>query len=206
MSKDKACDTKQKLLEAAVEVFSEKGFDGARVDEIAARAQVNKAMLYYYFDSKEKLLAELVRNYKEDVKKLKENIVKNIDLDDDNKIDAMFEGMYDFMCDRKDILRIIMIESLKATSTDVTIFSSLLPSIENKLINLRNKGIEVEDTVSLMINSFFFMMLPAAGYIILGDRLADFYGFDKEETRAKFLKTFKQFRKDIIHGKMDVDC
>ena len=45
--------TKARILAAAVREFSAKGISGARVDAIAARAKVNKRMLYYYFESKE---------------------------------------------------------------------------------------------------------------------------------------------------------
>jgi TetR/AcrR family transcriptional regulator len=48
-------ETQNKLLQAATEVFSEMGFAGARVDEIARRAKANKAMIYYHFGSKDKL-------------------------------------------------------------------------------------------------------------------------------------------------------
>jgi TetR/AcrR family transcriptional regulator len=48
-------ETRQSLLAAAAQVFSEKGFAGARVDEIARRARANKAMIYYHFRSKDKL-------------------------------------------------------------------------------------------------------------------------------------------------------
>ena len=47
--------TKARILAAAVREFSAKGISGARVDAIAARARVNKRMLYYYFESKEGL-------------------------------------------------------------------------------------------------------------------------------------------------------
>jgi len=52
--------TERKILAAAVEVFAEKGFDGARTDEIAVNAGVNKAMIYYYFKSKENLYTVIV--------------------------------------------------------------------------------------------------------------------------------------------------
>jgi TetR/AcrR family transcriptional regulator len=42
----------QSILAAAVLEFSEKGYDGAGVDRIAAKAGVNKGMLYYHFASK----------------------------------------------------------------------------------------------------------------------------------------------------------
>ena len=53
--------TKAKILAAAVREFSAKGISGARVDAIAARAGVNKRMLYYYFESKEGLFREILR-------------------------------------------------------------------------------------------------------------------------------------------------
>jgi TetR/AcrR family transcriptional regulator len=55
---------RQKILDTASSVFAEKGFAGARVDEIARRAQVNKAMLYYHVGNKQALYtAVLTRNF-----------------------------------------------------------------------------------------------------------------------------------------------
>lgn len=47
--------TEEKVLGAALREFAQRGFDGARVDSIAKRAKVNKAMIYYHFKSKEAL-------------------------------------------------------------------------------------------------------------------------------------------------------
>ncbi len=51
---------KEKILEASLEEFAQKGFDGARVDRIAGNAGVNKALIYYYFKSKEGLYAAVI--------------------------------------------------------------------------------------------------------------------------------------------------
>jgi TetR/AcrR family transcriptional regulator len=48
-------NTEKIILKAAREVFVEKGMDGARMQEIADRAAINKALLHYYFRSKDKL-------------------------------------------------------------------------------------------------------------------------------------------------------
>ena len=53
--------TKRRILSAALREFSAKGIAGARVDAIAARAKVNKRMLYYYFGSKDGLFREILR-------------------------------------------------------------------------------------------------------------------------------------------------
>lgn len=47
--------TEDKIAEAAREVFVEKGMAGARMQEIADKAGINKSLLHYYFRSKEKL-------------------------------------------------------------------------------------------------------------------------------------------------------
>ncbi|HEX2131257.1 MAG TPA: helix-turn-helix domain-containing protein, partial [Actinophytocola sp.] len=53
-------DTRAALLDAARAVFSEHGYDGATVRAIAARAEVDAAMVNHWFGSKEGLFAEAV--------------------------------------------------------------------------------------------------------------------------------------------------
>jgi len=48
-------NTETVIFEAAKDVFTEKGFDGARMQEIAEKASINKALLHYYYRTKEKL-------------------------------------------------------------------------------------------------------------------------------------------------------
>jgi TetR/AcrR family transcriptional regulator len=54
-STDRASETRARILDAALGEFSTHGLAGARTDRIANSAGVNKALLYYYFDSKENL-------------------------------------------------------------------------------------------------------------------------------------------------------
>jgi len=48
-------ETKERILQAALKEFAEQGFSGARMEAIARKADINKAMLFYYFSSKENL-------------------------------------------------------------------------------------------------------------------------------------------------------
>ncbi|OYU56647.1 MAG: TetR family transcriptional regulator [Chitinophagaceae bacterium BSSC1] len=48
-------NTEQQILNAARQVFLEKGLSGARMQDIADKAEINKAMLHYYFKNKELL-------------------------------------------------------------------------------------------------------------------------------------------------------
>jgi TetR/AcrR family transcriptional regulator len=59
MTKEKNKNTENQILDAAKNVFQTKGMDGARMQEIADKAGINKAMLHYYYRSKQ-LLFEAV--------------------------------------------------------------------------------------------------------------------------------------------------
>jgi AcrR family transcriptional regulator len=54
--------TSAAILDAATQEFMEKGFGGARIDAIAARAKINKRMLYHYFGDKEALYVAVLES------------------------------------------------------------------------------------------------------------------------------------------------
>ena len=56
-----AAETRQRLLDAAARVFARSGLEGATTREIAREAKVNEVTLFRHFQTKEKLLAEVVR-------------------------------------------------------------------------------------------------------------------------------------------------
>ncbi|MFE3060263.1 TetR family transcriptional regulator [Nocardia sp. NPDC059239] len=56
-------ETRERIVEAAVDLFAEKGFHGTGVAEIGDRAQVQRGALYYHIGSKEELLFEILRSY-----------------------------------------------------------------------------------------------------------------------------------------------
>lgn len=56
-------ETRALILHAAERLFAERGLAGARVDAIAAAAGVNKALIYYYFHSKEALFRAILETH-----------------------------------------------------------------------------------------------------------------------------------------------
>ncbi len=57
--------TRERLIEAARELFWVQGFEATSVAEILEKAEVNSGSLYYYFSSKEELLLAVLEQYKE---------------------------------------------------------------------------------------------------------------------------------------------
>ena len=71
-------ETEQKIFEAAREIFIQQGHDGARMEEIAKKAGINKALLHYYFRSKDKLYQEV---FTREARNLLNDLIGSINLD-----------------------------------------------------------------------------------------------------------------------------
>ena len=78
------------ILSVAEKLFAEKGFDGTSVRDISKIADINVAMISYYFGSKEKLLESLILFRVQDLKIKIENLF-NEDLDPFEKIEKFIE-------------------------------------------------------------------------------------------------------------------
>jgi len=93
-------DKRRRILNAAQEVFAERGFEATRMEEVARRARVGKGTLYNYFDSKEDLLIQAVIASMEEVQ---ERITTGVDPSPDQPIRSL-----------EDVLRILVVEALPA--------------------------------------------------------------------------------------------
>src|SRR5262245_66419678 len=66
-------DTQQKILDAALTLFRERGFDAATMREIAARAGVASGLAYYYFESKDAIVLAFYQRTKDELPALLES-------------------------------------------------------------------------------------------------------------------------------------
>src|SRR5438309_1290167 len=62
MSKRTTKISRDKIVKFALKEFSARGYAGARVDKIAARAKVSKGMIYHHFKGKNELFAEVLKS------------------------------------------------------------------------------------------------------------------------------------------------
>ncbi|MFD0200763.1 MULTISPECIES: TetR/AcrR family transcriptional regulator [Saccharothrix] len=88
-------DTKAALLTAAREVFVERGYEGATVRSIAARAGVDAAMVNHWFGGKEGLFAKAVLQVPVDPNELVERLLDGPDEEIGERIVRNFIGIWD---------------------------------------------------------------------------------------------------------------
>lgn len=60
-SRTKGAVTRQRILDATAKVLSNKGVAGTRLSDVAREAQMQAPAIYYYFDSREELIVEVIR-------------------------------------------------------------------------------------------------------------------------------------------------
>ena len=85
--KERRDESVHRILDAAMELFAEVGYEGARVDEIARRAGVNKAMIYYRIGDKKTLYEEVLHDvFGNTVERISENIQDDLSPEEKFKI------------------------------------------------------------------------------------------------------------------------
>ncbi|MGB8621639.1 MAG: TetR/AcrR family transcriptional regulator [Paracoccaceae bacterium] len=102
---------KANILQIAREVFSKHGLSGARVDEIAARTETSKRMIYYYFGDKEGLYRQTLEEAYRAVRSKEEEL----DLEGLRPVTALrrlIEFTFDHHRQNPDFIRLVMIENI----------------------------------------------------------------------------------------------
>jgi AcrR family transcriptional regulator len=103
--------TRQNILDEALREFSQYGLSGARVDRIADKMRTSKRMIYYYFESKNGLYREVLKESYQRLRALEadfhlENLPPMIALR------KLVEGTVDYHASHSDFIRVIMTENI----------------------------------------------------------------------------------------------
>src|SRR5918997_4409006 len=102
---------KQDILKIATEEFARNGLTGARVDAIADRTRTTKAMIYYYFGSKEGLFAAVIEAAYGRIRAAE----AALDLDTlgpEEALQRLVEFTFDFHDEHPDFVRLVSIENI----------------------------------------------------------------------------------------------
>jgi len=103
--------TREALLQAAVAEFAREGYGGARVDRISRAASSNDRMLYYYFESKERLFHAVIERCYADLVRAEEALV--LDLTRPRAaLDALIAFNWGYYWDHPELLSILASENL----------------------------------------------------------------------------------------------
>lgn len=148
-------DKQIQILEVAETLFSEKGFDGTSIRDIAKLAGINVAMVSYYFGSKERLLESLIVYRTSDLKNQLEKLLQE-DLEPIDKINRLIELYINRINSNRGIYRILHFEfTSKKREQNLIALSELrkgnLKSLEHIIEEGQKKGIFRKDVIVPLI-------------------------------------------------------
>ncbi|MCC5468430.1 TetR/AcrR family transcriptional regulator [Pelosinus baikalensis] len=181
-------DAKNRILQAAIQVFAEKSFEGSRVDEIAQEANVPKSVIYYHFKSKDEILEVLIQNFLQGYL----NLLAMDETDTHQKrveqLTERFETRYSkFEENNADIIRIIMIESLKKSNEKPVIFKMVEAMIEKEIALHHWSNDEKHER---LVAEFFTRFIPTYAYTCFRESWMKYFDIEKEGLDKLFAKIF----------------
>jgi AcrR family transcriptional regulator len=103
--------TRKRILKAAKREFARLGLGGARVDDIAERAQANKRMIYHYFGGKEELFTAVLEEAYLDIRAA-ERKLKLDQMEPEQAIDSLVEFTWRYYLKNPEFLTLVNSENL----------------------------------------------------------------------------------------------
>ncbi len=152
------------ILSVAEKLFSEQGFNGTSVRDIAGAANVNVAMISYYFGSKEKLL-EAIFDYRISSTAIQmEHLLAQTDIDSFQKIESLVDHYIDKLQNNTCFFKLVQSEQLNGNFTkelsevvfqskkkNYDLFSALIAEGQKK--GVFKKNIDVSLLVSTLVGA-----------------------------------------------------
>ena len=188
--------TEQKIITAASEIFLKKGKDGARMQEIADHAGINKALLHYYFRSKDRLFEEVFKN---EVKTIITSIIDAIS-ETENFYDFLtqfIQTYLKFISPRRNLMRFIFWEISNTKETIISYFwevftergyteNPLVSKIKHAIENGQIRSVDPEHFIISLLGMciFPFMAAPLIENILRYQMDLDDLAFQKKRKKV----------------------
>lgn len=183
-------DKQIQILQTAEKLFAEKGFDGTSIRDISKEAQINIAMVSYYFGSKEKLLEKLICYRTSDLRMKLENLFDE-EIGPLEKIEKFIDFYIQKLDNNRDMYQILHFEiSSNKRAVDLNSFTEVkkknLASLkkiisEGQSIGIFKKDIAVELITPTILGTYFHFNTNRPFF-------AEILGLDTEEKYNHYIK------------------
>lgn len=203
-------DKRIHILEVAERLFSEKGFDGTSVRDIAGQAGVNLAMISYYFGSKEKLMTALIDHRSGYTRGILEELNKDELLSPWDKIDRLIDlyvdkilNNYKFHCIMTQHLPTVQSDEIREMITEIKVqnFEQVKKIITEGQRKKVFRKVDMELTVGTVMGTITQVTLSKNLY----QRLLNIDKNDEEGYRKKMIPKIKSHLKQLLKAHLDIN-
>lgn len=228
LQKTSGSEAKERIISAALELFSQKGYDATRVSDIAGAANVNKALIYYYFKSKQDILDFMVQSLLDKAMSIALDFIRNniVQMIKDGYLDiepdrlhfvseealksfmqnsyAYFEQVVDYVIKNREIIRILMLESLKSGKHQNSLFHFMkfMSGDEKNPIYKTVSDADSDFVYSdeMVLFEFFFTIIPVVSFAAYYDDYKAVSALTDDELRSSFLRVCQTVTFSLISG------
>ncbi|WP_298852759.1 TetR/AcrR family transcriptional regulator [uncultured Ruegeria sp.] len=191
--------TKARILQAAKKEFAKHGLGGARVDEIAERANANKRMLYHYFGSKEDLFRTVLEAAYLDIRSAERKL--NLEsLSPTDAMESLVRFTWKYYLKNPEFITLVNSENLhrarhiKSLPNLPETMHGLVGMVEDILKRGQESGEFREGIDATQLN----ITIAAIGYYYLTNRFTGSYLFGKNLMTEQALEERLDFNVDSI--------
>ena len=189
-----------RILDDAEILFSEKGFEGTTVRDIAENAGVNLAMISYYFGSKDKLLEALFRNRMEATQARLEVIVSNKSLSLSQKMHMVIDEYISKVMNKQAFYKILLMEQVTNKNKEVIKlmhdYKMSYAKLISKMLNDEQKSKKIKKEVDVVM--LFGTMLGTVMQMIISKDYYREFNDHKKLSVAAFDELLKNKMSDHI--------
>src|ERR1700728_1346564 len=183
--------TRERILQAAITEFSQKGLDGARVDEIARRSRANKRLIYHYFGNKEELFLAVLERAYDDIRQAEASL--DLDgLDPETAMRRLTEFSFDHSAHNPHFIHLLNCENLygarhlRESAHILKMNSPIIEALRRILARGQREGTFRKDVDPLQL----YISIAALGYFYLSNNhtLSVVFGrnlADRREVRTR---------------------
>ncbi len=114
---EQAGETRERIFQAALELFSGSGYDGTSVREIAEAAGISKPALYYYYGSKERLYTEIIQSCFERARLALEPAVREPG-PLRTRLRRTIQAHFDYFAEHRDAMRLLYAAALSVSKDE----------------------------------------------------------------------------------------
>ncbi len=187
--------TRAAILKAATAEFARSGLEGARTDEIARAAGVNKALLYYYFQDKEALYGAVLDQV---FGGLREKVAAAMDAEPDpgRRLLAYAAAHFDYVASSPQLPRVVLRELLRVSGKPESnrshvrtgsphirriveqymrpIYTRLASTLSAGVVSGQLRPVDPQQAIPSVVGTivFYFVGLPAVALLAPGDPLS----------------------------------
>ena len=198
-------EKQQQILNVAEALFASKGFIGTSVRDIAAAAQVNVAMISYYFGSKEKLLQRLLLNRTEQSRALLNDLKQDEHLDPWEKINRIIDFYVDQLLNNRRFHTIMsrqmsMMQDEEVIKMLVDMKRSNLSLIQQIIREGQRKKVFRKVDIALTVGSVIGTISQVSMSKPFYEQLLHMDGQDEEKYFEKIRPKLKAHLRSLMHN------